>query len=95
MPRIPPERTPDQQKERERQAALLALDVPAMRAWLDRYGCDAMGDDALVLRAMHESRAVDPKMPRRAQQESVAWLREQHPDSATLQTIAAYPGEFR
>lgn len=94
MPRTPPNRTPEQQKEHERRTALLALDVPAMRTWLERYGVGAFGDDALVLRAMHETRAVDLRLPHKAQQESIAWLKEQHPDSTTLQVIAKYPKEF-
>lgn len=41
----------------------------------------------------HERRVA--KMSQKAQRESIVWLREHHPDSVTLKTIAAYPGEFR
>lgn len=95
MSRTVPNRTSEQQKEHERRTALLALDVPVMRAWLERYGMGAFGDDALVLRAMHETRAVDLKLPRKVRQESIAWLKATYPDSTTLQVIAAYPKEFR
>lgn len=94
MPRKVPERTPEQQKEEERSRALRSLDVPAIRAWLERYGVGALGDDALVLRAAHETRAVDPKMPRYVQRESVRWLRAHYPESETLKTLATCPGEF-
>lgn len=95
MSRTAPNRTPDQQKEHERRTALLSLDIPAIRTWLERYGMGAFGDDALVLRAAHETRAVDLKLPRKVRQGSIAWLKKQYPDSATLQVIAKYPKEFR
>lgn len=97
MPRTPPPRTQAQELERARRQALTSLDIPALRAWMRHTGLEAAlisGDDSLVLRAAHEARAVDLKLPARLRRESVAWLRENAPDSATLTTIRAYPGEF-
>jgi hypothetical protein len=82
-------------KEAARRAALTSLDIAALRAWMAQDGGYASADDALVLQAAHEARAVDPVMPARLQRESVRWLRGHHPDSATLATIARYPGAFK
>ena len=84
-------------KEAARRAALTTLDIPALRAWMTDTGLEAVliGDDALVLQAAHEVRAVDLRLPAALRRESVAWLREHHPESATLATIKAYPSEFR
>jgi hypothetical protein len=93
-----PPRTPAQQREHDRRQALASLDIPALRAWMRDSGLEAeliADDDALVLRVAHEVRAVDHRLPAMLRRESVAWLREHAPESATLATIAAYPGEFR
>ena len=91
MPRTPPPRTPEQQQEHERRQALTSLDIPALRAWMRTTGLEAalIGDDALILRAAHEVRVVDPRLAA-LRRESIAWLKEHAPDSTALK--AAWPG---
>lgn len=83
-------------QEEARRRALLSLDVPTLRAWMKLSDMsDYSADDALVLRAAHEVRVVDTRLPLSAQLDSLIWLRANHPESDTLKTIAAYPREFR
>jgi hypothetical protein len=79
-----PERTPAQQKEHERRAALMALDIPAMRAWAAQHAVGLLGDDRMVLLSLHEARVTDRTMPTRARGESLAWLRAEHPESVVV-----------
>lgn len=95
MSRQPPQRTPEQQQEFERREALINLDVGKLRAWMERYGMGASGDDDLVLRAAHEVRVIDPRLPKYAQRISVAWLRAHYPQSTVLQALERFPTEFR
>lgn len=88
--RTPPPTTPAQQKEQERQRAILTLDIPAARAWAAHYAVGMLGDDRTILIALHEVRAVDPTVPRKAQRESIAWLKAEHPESMVLKQ--AKPG---
>lgn len=67
MPRTP-KRPPRPSEAEERRAALLALDVAAMRAWAARWLADgdntiALADDASLLISMHEARLRDETMP--------------------------------
>lgn len=93
--RTPPPRTHAQQKEHERRDALAALDVAAMRAWAERYTVVLLGDDQVVLLAMHEVRVIDKVTPANLRRESIAWLEANHPDSHALEQIRRYPGAFR
>ena len=95
MPRTPPQRTPAQQQEHERRQALAALDVTAMRAWAERYAVGLLGDDRTVLISMHETRAVDVAIPRTLKNESIAWLKEQHPTSTVLEQMTRTPEAFQ
>jgi hypothetical protein len=61
MARTPPPADPI---EEEKRAALLALDVGAIRAWSERHNIGLLpADDALLLRSMHDARRLDPTMP--------------------------------
>lgn len=79
---------PHTHKEATRRAALVALDVPGLRAWAKRYAVGLLGDDRTVLISIHEARVVDLTLPEQAQQESAAWLRREYPESAVLRLIA-------
>lgn len=76
---------PRSKKEIERRRVLAALDLPALRAWLARYGFGAQGDDDTLLRSAHEARVTDPATPAFLRRESVRWLREHAPESAALE----------
>ena len=95
MSRPVPSRTPAQQREHERREALASLDVAALRAWAERYAIELLGDDQTVLISMHEVRVVDRATPAALVRESVAWLQQEHPESAVLAQIKRTPGEFR
>ena len=71
-------------KEKERVAALRALDIPAMRAWAARYAVAMLGDDRTVLISMHEVRVVDRTFDADARQACVAWLLAEYPESTVL-----------
>lgn len=75
---------PATQKEAERRQALAALDIPAMRAWADRYAVGLLGDDQVVLISMHEARVLDPVSPAALRRESRAWLKQHYAESAAL-----------
>ena len=82
-------------REVERRRAVAALDIAALRVRMEADGLDLRGvDDALVLQATHEARAVDLTMPASIREESIAWLQGNCPDCATLATIAHHPKEF-
>lgn len=83
------------QQTRERRQALATLDVAAMRAWADKYGVPLLGDDRTLLISMHETRVLDRKTPAPLVKESIAWLRVEHPESAVLDQVSRYAGEFR
>lgn len=93
--RTPPTRTPEQQKEHERRAALAALDIPAMRAWAERYAFSLQGDDRTVLISMHETRVLDKATPPKLRKESIAWLKVEHPESTALAQVERMPAAFR
>lgn len=84
MARTPPPRTVAQQKEHVRRQALVALDVPVMRAWVAQYAVGLFGDDRTVLISMHETRAIDPATPARLRRESRDWLTREYPESVVL-----------
>lgn len=85
----------EQQKEHERRQALAALDIPAMRAWAERYAVGLLGDDQTVLISMHETRIIDRQTPAKLRSESIAWLKANHPESSTLEQIKHSPTAFR
>lgn len=95
MSRPVPPRTHAQQQEHERREALASLDVTAMRAWAERYGGAIVADDRTVLISMHEVRVLDKATPAALAKESIAWLRQEHPESMTLEQIRRVPDEFR
>ena len=78
MPRTPPPRTEDQQRHADRLAALRIGTVEAVRAWAVKYGVELFGDDDLVLRSIHEARAVDIGVSAKARRESKRWLENIH-----------------
>jgi hypothetical protein len=78
MPKTPPPRTADQQRHADRLAALRTGTVAAVRAWAEKYGVELFGDDELVLRSIHEARAVDVGMSVKARRESRRWLERIH-----------------
>lgn len=86
MSRNVPERTEAQERTERRRAALKSMDVAQLRAWLETDGFGAFGDDAVVLQAAHESRAMDAGMSPALRTASRRWLREHHPDSIALQS---------
>src|SRR3954471_6169297 len=94
MPRRPPQRTPEQQQEIERREALISLNVGKLRAWMERYGMGASGDDDLVLRAAHEVRVIDARLPKHAQRASASWLKAHYPASTVLEQLERFPMEF-
>jgi hypothetical protein len=64
-----------------RRAALLLLDVEALRIWAATYVPDelntiTLADDELVLVSMHEARMLDLTMPDDVRLESLLWLAE-------------------
>lgn len=95
MARIPPDRTPAQQKEHERREALASLDVAALRAWAARHEVELLGDDGMVLISMHETRVLDKATPAALVKESIAWLQAEYPESTVLAQIRRYTSEFR
>lgn len=95
MPRMVPQHTPEQQKEHERRTALAALDIPAMRAWAERYAFPLLGDDRTVLISMHETRVLDKATPPKLRGESVAWLKAEYPESSALRQIERTAARFR
>ena len=71
-----PERTPEQQQDAERIAALRACTADAIRAWADAWHVPLMntGDDEFLLLSIHEARSVDPAFSAKEQKISAAWL---------------------
>lgn len=87
MPRTPPPRTQVQELEHQRRQALTSLDIPALRTWMRTTGLEAAlisDDDTLVLRAAHEVRVIDLRMPIKLRRESVAWLKAHYPASTAI-----------
>jgi hypothetical protein len=62
------------ERHADRLAALRIGTVEAVRAWAAKYGVELFGDDELVLRSIHEARAVDLGMSATARRESKRWL---------------------
>lgn len=65
-----------------RRAALLTLDVEAMRIWAATYvppelNTIALADDAGLLYSMHEARMLDETIPSEDRYVSLHWLAEQ------------------
>jgi hypothetical protein len=62
-----------------RRAALLTLDLEAMRIWAATYlpaeqNTIALADDESLLESMHEARMYDERMPPGTRYASVQWL---------------------
>lgn len=80
--RATPPRAPQMPPDAElRRAALLTLDVAALRIWAATYLPDdqntvALADDASLLTSMHEARMLDGTMPGDARAVSLRWLAE-------------------
>lgn len=74
MSRTPPERTPEQQREADRIAALRIGTADAMRTWAARYAVPLfhLDDDELLLLSIHGARVVAFQGALR--RESEAWL---------------------
>ena len=75
-------------KEQERVAALVGLDISAMREWARRYAVGLLGNDHTVLISIHEARVLDPVIRDEDRQISVAWLTEHCPGSTALREAA-------
>ena len=71
-----PERTPEQQQDAERIAALRTCTADAIRAWADAWNVPLQntGDDEFVLLSVHEARTVDPAFSARERKISAAWM---------------------
>lgn len=74
MSRTPPERTPEQQREADRIAAIRIGTPAAVRAWAERYAVPLIHpeDDETLLITIHEARAALFHGP--AKRASLAWL---------------------
>lgn len=78
-----PPKTPVMPPDAElRRAALLTLDLVALRIWAATYLPDeantiALTDDASLLASMHEARMQDATMPDDVRLESLIWLAQQ------------------
>lgn len=76
MARIAPQRTPEQQAEADRIAALRDGIPDALRAWAKRYDIPLIrpDDDDLLRISIHEARVADIAIPVRPRAESRRWL---------------------
>lgn len=76
MARAAPHRTPEQQAEADRIAALKDGTPDALRAWAAQYTIPLIHpeDDDLLRISIHEARVADNAIPMRRRAESRRWL---------------------
>jgi hypothetical protein len=78
MSRTPPERTPDQQRDHDWEAAMRTGTPDAVRRWATQYDVPLIHpeDDELLLDSIHTARAQ--AFTGAARRESVRWLAANH-----------------